>query len=177
MSQEFFLGSTNKFKVHEIIYNDGDFAFATGHWDGGTNLSLACRWYSEGIGYPQTFGNPQWMLLPDVIVDRQNILDPSKIDLLLRFVRKPTVSTPKVFFHTRLDEIDQWENKSMELSALGRLPEVGEHISIDNATEYWHRVDTVVHVAHQAEYIAEVFCTKVNHLDAIKKIKRIKLND
>jgi hypothetical protein len=175
MSEELFLGSTTKFKVQDIVYNNGAFAFATGHWDGGPNISLACRWYSDGIGYPQTFGKPQWMLLPHVIVDQQNILDPAKMELLLRFVPKSIVSTPKVFLHTRLNENEQWENTSIELSALGRLPEVGENISIDNATEYWHRVDTVVHVAHPAEYIAEVYCTKVNHLDATKRIKRIKL--
>ena len=74
------LESTSKFKVHDIVYNKGGFAIARGHWEGGADLSLACRWHEEGgIGYPQTFGKPQWMLLPqqDMTVEFIRGLDQS----------------------------------------------------------------------------------------------------
>ena len=80
------LGSTSKFQVKDIVYRTKVFAVATGHWDGQTSLSLACRWYGEGIGYPQTYGKPQWMLLPgDVQEDIRNIVDPQRSELVLRF--------------------------------------------------------------------------------------------
>lgn len=64
--------STSKFRVHDIVYNKGGFALARGYWEGSETLSLACRWHDEGIGYPQTFGKPQWMLFPS---------DPSMVDV------------------------------------------------------------------------------------------------
>ena len=72
--------STSMFTVVDIIYNKGGFAIAKGHWDGITSqFRVACRWHEPGgIGYPQTFGKSQWMLLPDeVTVDILNSLDPS----------------------------------------------------------------------------------------------------
>lgn len=81
------LTSTRKYEVVNIIYNDGSFAIASGYWDGNENLTLACRWHEkEGIGYPQTFGKAQWMLLPDNIkVDIQNALDPKNSKVCLTF--------------------------------------------------------------------------------------------
>lgn len=60
------LESTGKFKVERIVHNKGGFAIALGRWNGGENLTAACRWHEAdgGIGYPQTFGKPQWMILP-----------------------------------------------------------------------------------------------------------------
>lgn len=64
------IGSTGRFKVQAIIFNNGEFAIAQGYWDGQERLSTACRWHEpDGIGYPQTFGKPQWMLLPDPSVE------------------------------------------------------------------------------------------------------------
>ena len=81
------LESTSKFKVKEVIYdrktdhdNKNGFALALGLWDGNEGLRLACRWYEDGgMGYPQTFGKPQWMLLPDtgISVEVLNALDPA----------------------------------------------------------------------------------------------------
>lgn len=86
------LQSTSKFTVHDIVYKnqkDG-FAIARGYWNGQSKLSLACRWYEDGgIGYPQTFGKPQWMLLPlqDMSVDvTPNALDSAKNKVVLTFV-------------------------------------------------------------------------------------------
>lgn len=61
------LNSTSKFQVVEIVYNRQGFALARGYWEGDTSvLRHACRWHEDGgIGYPQTFGKPQWMLLPN----------------------------------------------------------------------------------------------------------------
>lgn len=63
------IGSTSKFKVESILFNDGSFAIASGYWDGKKDLSVACRWHKEGIGYPQTYGKPQWMVLPETKVE------------------------------------------------------------------------------------------------------------
>lgn len=80
------IGSTGKFKVEKIISNDGFFAVATGYWDGQDKLSVACRWHEEdGIGYPQTFGKPQWMLLPASHVAIDNALDSEASKVVLTF--------------------------------------------------------------------------------------------
>lgn len=80
------LESTGKFKVEKIISNDGSFALATGYWNGGKTLSLACRWHEpDGIGYPQTFGKAQWMVLPASQVDIQNALSPESSKVTLTF--------------------------------------------------------------------------------------------
>jgi hypothetical protein len=60
------IGDTSKFKVLDVLFDKNNFAIARGYWDGdNTKLRLACRWHDAGIGYPQTFGKPQWMMLPD----------------------------------------------------------------------------------------------------------------
>lgn len=74
------LKSTSKFEVVELIYkkehSSGGFAIATGYWEGDREcLATACRWYEdEGIGYPQTFGKPQWMLLPAELFSVDDLL-------------------------------------------------------------------------------------------------------
>lgn len=69
------LESTSKFEVIEIIHKSENFAIAKGYWDHDkSKLRVACRWYEpDGMGYPQTFGKPQWMMLPEEI--KVNILD------------------------------------------------------------------------------------------------------
>lgn len=79
--------STSKFKVVDIIYNKDSFAIAKGYWDGNTDLSLACRWHDDGIGYPQTFGKPQWMAFPseNISVDITNALNPESTEVSIKF--------------------------------------------------------------------------------------------
>ena len=76
------LASTSMFQVQAIAYEKDNFALATGYWDGDTSqLRLACRWYDTngGIGYPQTFGKPQWFLFPeDIKADFIDILQKGK---------------------------------------------------------------------------------------------------
>ena len=74
------LSDTSKFKVHDIPYDKNGFAIARGYWEGGSELRLACRWHDDGIGYPQTFGKPQWMMFPDEDIALQIIrtLDPTE---------------------------------------------------------------------------------------------------
>jgi hypothetical protein len=83
------LESTSKFTVKEVIYDKDGFALATGFWDGATGLSLACRWHdAKSLGYPQTFGKPQWMLLPDDVEVRcENLLAPNKKQISIVFPR------------------------------------------------------------------------------------------
>ncbi|MGO3890097.1 MAG: hypothetical protein ACTJHW_03880 [Paenalcaligenes sp.] len=73
--------STGKFRVKQIVYNRDGFAIAVGNWDGNDNLTAACRWHDEeGIGYPQTFGKPQWMNLPpNVRVDVEDLTGHGKV--------------------------------------------------------------------------------------------------
>ena len=60
---------TSMFTGTELIYDDGSFAIAKGTWNGDTSyVAVGIRWYVEGgLGYPQTYGKPQWFLLPDSI--------------------------------------------------------------------------------------------------------------
>lgn len=73
--------STSRFKVEQIVYNKGGFAIALGKWDGAEEIRAACRWHeADGIGYPQTFGKPQWMALPDdVRVDAADMTRPGAV--------------------------------------------------------------------------------------------------
>jgi len=71
-----------------IPYNKNGFAIARGYWEGGNELRLACRWHEDGgIGYPQTFGKPQWMMLPNVSeglsVEIISTLDPSQAKVVI----------------------------------------------------------------------------------------------
>lgn len=56
----------HNFKVLEIIYDLNGFSVAWGIWVDGTKR-LAMRWNAEGEdkGYPKTFGNPVWFMLPN----------------------------------------------------------------------------------------------------------------
>jgi hypothetical protein len=153
------LESTSKFKVEKILYQSPKFAIASGYWDGGSKLGLACRWYADGIGYPQTYGKPQWMNLPaEVSVEVKDLLNPSRSEVVLHF---PPIAEPKIFFHTRGKGEAYPENVPMALSAFVRLPEVGEEITLGTGAHDLHRVERVVHVGFPADYIAEVFCERV----------------
>ena len=78
------IASTSKFRVHDIVYDKGGFAVARGYWEESPNLSLACRWHDDGIGYPQTFGKPQWMMFPgDIGVEVTSTLVPSESRVIL----------------------------------------------------------------------------------------------
>lgn len=55
---------TSKFKNITILYDDGNFVIARGIWDN-QEEAIGARWYEEGgIGYPQTYGKPQWFIFP-----------------------------------------------------------------------------------------------------------------
>ena len=79
--------STSKFRVEDVVYNKDGFAVARGYWEKNSEMSLACRWHDEnGVGYPQTFGKPQWFMFPpDVIAEVSGTLDPkdSKVVITL----------------------------------------------------------------------------------------------
>jgi hypothetical protein len=58
---------TAKFTKVTILYDDGSFAIAKGIWDN-EKEAMGARWYEEGgLGYPQTYGKPQWFIFPDDI--------------------------------------------------------------------------------------------------------------
>lgn len=74
-----------------------------------------------------------------------------------------------VFFHTRTAGRRDWDNRGIQLLDFGRLPVVREYISLGNDTTDWHRVELVVHVAFQADHMAEIYCVAENHLEALKQ--------
>lgn len=56
----------SNFKIDEIIYNVDGFSIAYGKWKDDDEKCLALRWDGEetGLGFPQTFGNPVWLVVP-----------------------------------------------------------------------------------------------------------------
>ena len=56
----------HNFKVEEIVYNLNGFSVVWGVWEDGS-YRLAMRWdgEDEDKGYPKTFGNPVWFMLPN----------------------------------------------------------------------------------------------------------------
>lgn len=75
----------------------------------------------------------------------------------------------KVFVHTQSERgKSDWKNADRDFS---RLPIVGEYFSINSAGE-WHIVDLVVHCPFKSEYDAEIFGTKVDHLEVVKTAAR-----
>jgi len=157
MSEDRFLESTSKFKVTDIVYDNGSFTFATGHWDGGAHLVLACRWSSPGIGYPQTFGKPQWMLMPEAVVEQHNILDPQRMEFVIRL--RPAAVLVRSRRMDAEGENDKWSETSIPLSSLGRLPQVGETISL-GGSPLVHEVESVMHHAGGSRIIAEINCVQ-----------------
>jgi len=63
---------TSKFTTVSLLYDDGNFAFAKGIWDN-REEAIGARWHNEesegadSIGYPQTYGKPQWFIFPHAI--------------------------------------------------------------------------------------------------------------
>jgi hypothetical protein len=64
-----------KFRVHTIVYNDGDFSVAYGKWEN-SEVRLAMRWNGDenGLGYPNQGGNPLWFQLPSESIWTSEIL-------------------------------------------------------------------------------------------------------
>ena len=58
--------NTAKFQVENVIYANDGFSIAYGVWEGNSK-HLAVRWDGEEgkTGFPQTYGKPQWLLVPD----------------------------------------------------------------------------------------------------------------
>lgn len=59
----------HNFHVRHVIYNDSDFSIAWGQWADG-NMCIGMRWNGDGgdAGYPKTFGNPVWFVLPQSLI-------------------------------------------------------------------------------------------------------------
>jgi hypothetical protein len=66
----------NKFHVHTVIYNNGEFSVAYGKWEN-SEIRLAMRWNGQSddeIGYPSQGGNPLWFQLPSDSIWTSEIL-------------------------------------------------------------------------------------------------------
>jgi hypothetical protein len=56
----------NNFKTESILYNQDGFSIAYGEWQEDGTKHLAFRWNGKAdeLGFPQSFGNPTWFLIP-----------------------------------------------------------------------------------------------------------------
>ena len=72
---------------------------------------------------------------------------------------------PKVFVHTRKAGQEQWENEEREFA---QVPRVGEHFTT-HTTSPWYQVEIVVHIAFEADFVAEVFAVEVDHLEVHRR--------
>lgn len=54
------------FTVDSILFETHDFVVAYGRWQGG-DTCLGMRWKGKNgaVGFPNSFGNPVWFLIPD----------------------------------------------------------------------------------------------------------------
>lgn len=84
----------SKFNVEQIIYNIDGFSIAYGVWVDDNNRYLAVRWDGEEnrTGFPQSFGRPQWLIIPDdltvpfakALLDTDEQTDKNRIIEILR---------------------------------------------------------------------------------------------
>lgn len=71
----------------------------------------------------------------------------------------------KVFLHTRETNQVEWSN---EVRDFARVPVPGEYLALD-VTSPWYRVGLVVHVPFPADWEAEVYAEKVDHLKVMSE--------
>lgn len=57
----------NNFPYKEVFYFDGEIAMMKGRYKDSDNDSIGMRWMvgESELGYPSTFGNSMWMVVPD----------------------------------------------------------------------------------------------------------------
>jgi hypothetical protein len=57
----------NNFPYKEVFYSDGEIALIKGRYKDSDHDSIGMRWMvgESELGYPSTFGNPMWMVVPD----------------------------------------------------------------------------------------------------------------
>lgn len=85
--------NTRLFEPLEILYQANGFVIARGKWKDDVSPgpdAMACRWHSPGeIGYPQTFGKPQWFRLPISMRDVKKGVNPILANDLMLHFRQP----------------------------------------------------------------------------------------
>jgi hypothetical protein len=57
----------NNFPYKNVFYSDGEIALIKGQYKDSDCESIGMRWMvgESELGYPSTFGNPMWMVVPD----------------------------------------------------------------------------------------------------------------
>jgi hypothetical protein len=57
----------SNFPYKEVFYSDDEIALIKGRYKDSEHDSLGMRWMvgESDLGYPSTFGNPMWMVVPD----------------------------------------------------------------------------------------------------------------
>jgi len=55
------------FPYKEVFYFDGEVALIKGEYNNSDFESIGMRWMvgESDLGYPSSFGNPMWMVIPD----------------------------------------------------------------------------------------------------------------
>ena len=72
-----------------------------------------------------------------------------------------------VFVHVKDSVDDLWTNQQMEFD---RIPGVGEYVVLKFDSP-WYEVHLVVHCPYEgAEYDAEIYAVRVNHLEEISDV-------
>lgn len=57
----------NNFPYKDVFYADGEIALIKGRYKEDDHDSIGMRWMigESDLGYPSTFGNPMWMVMPN----------------------------------------------------------------------------------------------------------------
>lgn len=65
MQQEF--PRPQNYPYKDVFYFDGEIALIKGRYKNSDNYSIGMRWMvgASELGYPSTFGNAMWMVVPD----------------------------------------------------------------------------------------------------------------
>jgi hypothetical protein len=59
---------TSFFKPYSIVFEEDDFIIARGLWKPTVTELLCCRWHIRGqLGFPNSYGKPMWMQLPESV--------------------------------------------------------------------------------------------------------------
>lgn len=92
----------SNFPYKEVFYYDGEIALIKGRYKDSECDALGMRWMvgESDLGYPSTFGNPMWMVVPekmalyvmegifkDIEIQRKFIIDFQEFMDALEFVR------------------------------------------------------------------------------------------
>ena len=84
----------------------------------------------------------------------KGIKSPEEMDNNAGSASKTGNGTARVFLHTRKSSHSPWTN---EFYTTARIPVIGEYIALDSRTDFYFRVQLVVHTPFPCDCDAEVY--------------------